>query len=93
MLCICVGTDILPALSLAYETAELDIMTRRPRTKEEHMVTVKLITHAYLQMGVIATAGGFFAYFSTMFYFGFTMSGLFGLQSGSLLTAVRGPNI
>jgi len=48
MLCICVGTDILPALSLAYENAELDIMTRRPRTKDEHMVTVKLITHAYL---------------------------------------------
>lgn len=48
MLCICVGTDILPALSLAYEAAELDIMTRRPRTKEEHMVTVKLLVHAYL---------------------------------------------
>lgn len=44
-------------------------------------------------MGVIATAGGFFAYFSTLYWFGFTMNGLFGLQSGSLLTAVRGPNI
>lgn len=48
MLCICVGTDILPALSLAYEGAELDIMTRRPRTKDEHLVTLKLLTHAYL---------------------------------------------
>jgi len=46
-------------------------MTRRPRTKEEHLVTVKLITHAYLQMGVIASAAGFFAYFSTMYFFGF----------------------
>lgn len=54
-------------------------MTRRPRTKEEHLVTVKLITHAYLQMGVIASAAGFFAYFTTMYYFGFTMSGMFGL--------------
>ena len=45
MLCICVGTDILPALSLAYENAE---MVRRPRTKNEHMVTRKLITNAYL---------------------------------------------
>jgi sodium/potassium-transporting ATPase subunit alpha len=32
MLIICVGTDILPALSLAYEAAEIDIMTRKPRT-------------------------------------------------------------
>ena len=48
MLCICVGTDILPALSLAYENAEIDIMVRRPRTKNEHMVTRKLITNAYL---------------------------------------------
>lgn len=48
MLCICVGTDILPAISLAYENAEIDIMVRRPRTKNEHMVTRKLITHAYL---------------------------------------------
>lgn len=48
MLCICVGTDILPAISLAYESAEIDIMVRRPRTKNEHMVTRKLITHAYL---------------------------------------------
>lgn len=31
MLCICVGTDILPAISLAYEEAEPDIMTRKPR--------------------------------------------------------------
>lgn len=50
MLCICVGTDILPALSLAYEAAEIDIMIRRPRKKAEHMVTAKLINHAYLQV-------------------------------------------
>lgn len=48
MLVICVGTDILPALSLAYEEAELDIMTRRPRKRTEHLVSLKLITHAYL---------------------------------------------
>ena len=31
MLCISVGTDIYPAISLAYEEAEFDITTRRPR--------------------------------------------------------------
>ena len=48
MLVICVGTDIWPALSLAYEEAELDIMTRKPRRKDEHLVSRKLITTAYL---------------------------------------------
>lgn len=39
MLVICVGTDIWPAISLAYEEAELDVMTRKPRTKDEHLVS------------------------------------------------------
>lgn len=51
MLCICVGTDIYPALSLAYEEAEVDIMTRRPRKPDEHLVSAKLLGHAYGNMG------------------------------------------
>ena len=39
MLVICVGTDILPAISLAYEDAELDIMTRKPRLRTDHLVS------------------------------------------------------
>ena len=31
MLLICMGTDILPALSLAYEDSEIDVMIRQPR--------------------------------------------------------------
>jgi sodium/potassium-transporting ATPase subunit alpha len=66
MLCICVGTDIYPALSLAYEEAEVDIMTRKPRKPSEHLVTLRLLAHAYGQMGEIATAAGFFTYFVIM---------------------------
>lgn len=51
MLIICVGTDILPAISLAYEEAELDIMTRKPRNKADHLVSNKLIVHAYMLQG------------------------------------------
>ena len=29
-----IGTDMLPAISFAYEEAELDLMTRKPRNKE-----------------------------------------------------------
>jgi len=48
ILVICIGTDILPAISFAYEDAEIDIMTREPRKKDDHLVSLKLITHAYL---------------------------------------------
>lgn len=66
ILVICIGTDILPAISYAYEDAEFDIMTREPRKKDDHLVSLKLITHAYLLQGIIATAAGFFSYFATM---------------------------
>jgi sodium/potassium-transporting ATPase subunit alpha len=66
MLIICVGTDIYPALSLAYEEAEVDVMTRKPRKQSDHLVTGRLLTHAYGQMGEIATCGGFFTYFIIM---------------------------
>lgn len=79
MLCICVGTDIYPALSLAYEEAEVDIMTRRPRKPDEHLVTLRLLSHAYGQMGEIATFGAFFSYFTIMELYGFPPNQLFGL--------------
>eukprot|EP00178_Gracilaria_changii_P014261 TRINITY_DN4032_c0_g2_i2.p1 TRINITY_DN4032_c0_g2~~TRINITY_DN4032_c0_g2_i2.p1 ORF type:complete len:162 (-),score=18.37 TRINITY_DN4032_c0_g2_i2:650-1135(-) len=79
MLCICVGTDIYPALSLAYEEAEVDIMTRRPRKPDEHLVSARLLCHAYGQMGEIATAGAFFTYFVVMRLYGFYPQNLFGL--------------
>lgn len=53
VLCVDLGTDIFPGISFAFEEAELDIMTRRPRRRYDHMVTLKLITYAYLQMGMI----------------------------------------
>lgn len=81
MLCICVGTDIYPALSLAYEEAEFDIMTRKPRKLDEHLVSGKLLCHAYGNMGEIATFAGFFAYFTTMNLYGFQNKTLFGLVS------------
>ena len=74
MLVICVGTDIYPALSLAYEEAEVDVMTRRPRKPEEHLVSLKLLVHAYGHMGSIATVGGFFTYNIIMACYGLPIS-------------------
>lgn len=48
ILCVDLGTDIFPGISFAFEDAELDIMIRLPRMPHEHLVTLKLITFAYL---------------------------------------------
>ncbi len=72
ILCVDLGTDIFPGVSFAYEEAELDIMTRLPRMPHEHLVTRKLLTFSYLQMGVIQTCGGYLCYFIVFDDFGFT---------------------
>jgi sodium/potassium-transporting ATPase subunit alpha len=39
---------MVPAISFAYENAELDIMERQPRnSKRDHLVNFKLISFAY----------------------------------------------
>lgn len=56
-------------------------MTRKPRKPTDHLVTARLLTHAYGQMGEIATAGGFFTYFVVMEIYGFESSTVFNLLS------------
>jgi len=64
ILCIDLGTDMVPAISFAYENPELDIMERYPRnSKRDHLVNTKLISFAYLQIGIIQASAGFFTYF------------------------------
>ncbi|CAF3758901.1 unnamed protein product [Rotaria sp. Silwood1] len=81
ILCIDLGTDMLPAISLAYERAELDIMKRPPRdAKREHLATDRLISMSYGQLGMIQAGGGFFVYTVVMAENGFLPSRLFGLR-------------
>mmetsp|Transcript_22779 Transcript_22779/g.21988 ORF Transcript_22779/g.21988 Transcript_22779/m.21988 type:complete len:192 (+) Transcript_22779:2540-3115(+) len=71
MLVICVGTDMAPAIALAYEYGELDIMERMPRNaKRDHLVTAKLMCFCYLQIGILELGGGMFTYFSVLNDFG-----------------------
>uniref|UniRef100_A0A7N8Y056 Sodium/potassium-transporting ATPase subunit alpha-1-like n=1 Tax=Mastacembelus armatus TaxID=205130 RepID=A0A7N8Y056_9TELE len=52
ILCIDLGTDMIPAISLAYETAESDIMKRQPRNaKTDKLVNERLISVSYGQIG------------------------------------------
>jgi sodium/potassium-transporting ATPase subunit alpha len=66
VLCIDIGTDMLPCVSFVFEDGELDLMTRPPRQKWEHMVTSRLIVFSYLQNGAIESCCGMLAYFTAM---------------------------
>lgn len=79
ILCVDLGTDLFPGISMAYEESELDILTRLPRPKQEHLVTIKLISYAYFHAGVIQAIGGMVAYVLTMNDFGFKFSELVGI--------------
>jgi len=61
-----------PAISLSYENAELDIMQRMPRNpKRDHLVTAKMICHAYPVMGILESAGAMYTYFYVFNDYGF----------------------
>uniref|UniRef100_A0A7S2FWX1 Cation-transporting P-type ATPase N-terminal domain-containing protein n=1 Tax=Octactis speculum TaxID=3111310 RepID=A0A7S2FWX1_9STRA len=82
ILCVDLGTDMLPAISLAYEKAESDIMSRPPRDAEvDHLVTMKLISFAYLQIGVIQALAGFYSFFCVTYDYGFLMGDLVGANA------------
>ncbi|NWX21117.1 AT1A1 ATPase, partial [Aegotheles bennettii] len=81
ILCIDLGTDMVPAISLAYEQAESDIMKRQPRNpRTDKLVNERLISMAYGQIGMIQALGGFFTYFVIMAENGFWPSGLLGIR-------------
>lgn len=81
ILCIDLGTDLWPAISLAYERAESDIMKRKPRDPvRDKLVNNRLIQLAYGMIGMIQAASGFFVYFVIMAENGFSFWQLFGLR-------------
>ncbi|CAH1637632.1 unnamed protein product [Spodoptera littoralis] len=81
ILCIDLGTDMVPAISLAYEEAESDIMKRQPRNPfTDKLVNERLISMAYGQIGMIQAAAGFFVYFVIMAENGFLPMHLFGIR-------------
>ncbi|KAL3994994.1 NaH/K antiporter P-type ATPase alpha subunit family protein [Acanthocheilonema viteae] len=67
ILCIDLGTDLWPAISIAYEEAETNIMLRPPRNaKVDKLVNARLMNFSYLQIGVMQAAAGFMTYFIIM---------------------------
>ncbi|MEQ2246393.1 Sodium/potassium-transporting ATPase subunit alpha-1, partial [Ilyodon furcidens] len=81
ILCIDLGTDMIPAISLAYEAAESDIMKRQPRnSKTDKLVNERLISMAYGQIGMMQATAGFFTYFVIMAENGFHYMDIIGIR-------------
>jgi len=57
ILAIDVGTDMWPAIALAYEPPEPDLMERGPRQKGDNLVNTKLIAWAYALIGTVQVLG------------------------------------
>ena len=71
VLCIDLGTDILPAISLAFEEEEFshEVMKRGPRNPNtEGLMDEKLLFLSCGQMGLIQAAAGFFTYFVVSYF-------------------------
>merc|ERR1712072_82820 len=72
ILCVDLGTDMVPAISMAWENAEADIMSRNPRNAQtDHLVTMKLVCFAYLQIGVIQATAGFYSWMTVLNDYGY----------------------
>uniref|UniRef100_A0A914MSF4 Cation-transporting P-type ATPase C-terminal domain-containing protein n=2 Tax=Meloidogyne incognita group TaxID=654580 RepID=A0A914MSF4_MELIC len=81
MLCIDIGTDIIPSITIGYEKAESDIMSRAPRKRTDKLVNLRIFAMAYFQIGFIQAMAGFFAYFWIMAENGFLPQRLLYLRS------------
>ncbi len=72
ILAIDLGTDIIPALSLAVEKGEGDIMKRPPRSRDEKLLTSQVLLTSYGIKGPIEAAAGFACYFAVLIDGGWT---------------------
>ncbi|XP_012215683.1 sodium/potassium-transporting ATPase subunit alpha-like [Linepithema humile] len=81
VICIDVGTDLVPAIALAYEKAESDIMRRAPRNPQyDKLVNKRLISITYGQIGMTQSFAGFYTYFMVLMMNGFMPDRLLGLR-------------
>jgi len=71
------GTELAPAISMAYENAERDIMNKPPRKKGNRLVSWAILAYSYLFAGSIVSIGCAFAYFGVYQYYGISPSSLF----------------
>jgi len=75
VLCIDCGTELAPAISLAYEKSEEDVMTRPPRdSQRDRLASWRLLSYSYAQAGIIETLTGFLAFLLVFAHYGIPLS-------------------
>lgn len=77
ILSIDLGTEITPAISLAYENAERDIMSKPPRKKTTRLVSFALLAYSYLFAAGIIIYWATAAYLYVYWYNGISFTDLF----------------
>eukprot|EP00599_Poterioochromonas_sp_BG-1_P001869 CAMPEP_0173134210 /NCGR_PEP_ID=MMETSP1105-20130129/1161_1 /TAXON_ID=2985 /ORGANISM="Ochromonas sp., Strain BG-1" /LENGTH=1071 /DNA_ID=CAMNT_0014045975 /DNA_START=23 /DNA_END=3235 /DNA_ORIENTATION=+ len=78
ILIIDLGTDLAPAVALAFEEPEDAIMQVPPRSEHSHLVGPQMMMIAYLTIGVFQTVCAYFAYFWVFYDYGFDFDSLLG---------------
>lgn len=78
ILLIDLGTDLAPAVALAYEEPEDAVMQVPPRDKNNHLVGWKMMLIAYGTIGIFETIACYQAFFHAFENFGFTFHQLIG---------------
>lgn len=67
ILCIDLGTDILPAIAVGAELPETDVMRNPPRPRHERLLSRNLLLMSYGVFGMMQAAAGFFSYFVVLY--------------------------
>ncbi len=73
ILAIDLGTDMAPAIGLASEPAETDLMREPPRARSERLLSRDLLLSSYLLWGILESIAGFAAYLWVLHAGGWTM--------------------
>lgn len=90
ILSIDLGTDILPALGLGAERPEMDVMHKPPRSRDERLLTNKLLGMSYGIIGMMQAAAGFFSFFVILYAGGWQWGEHLGNDDLLYRTAVTG---
>lgn len=78
ILLIDLGTDLAPAVCLAYEEPEQAIMEIPPRKPTDHIITPQLMGVAYGTIGMFQTFASFFAWVYVYDSYGFSLDMIMG---------------
>jgi magnesium-transporting ATPase (P-type) len=79
ILAIDLGTDLIPAICLAYEEAEDEVMKRKPRNSStDRLTSLQAFASGYGVQGPLEAIWAFFVFFSVFWSFGFWHSDLLG---------------